>query len=66
MKKPGKLLDKKKVLRSIKDMPDRFSADDVMERIHFLQAIEQGIAELDAGKGVALADAKRKHGKWLK
>lgn len=66
MKKPVKLLDKKKVLRSIKDLPDRFSADDVMERVHFLQAIEQGTAELDAGKGIPLEEAKRRHRKWLK
>lgn len=66
MKKTAGLLDKKRVLRSIKDLPERCSADDVLERIHLLQAIEQGIAGSEEGKGITLADAKRRHRKWLK
>jgi hypothetical protein len=66
MAKRTDLLDKKKVLKSIKDMPDRFSADDVMERVMLLQAIEEGMADVKAGRTVTLDEAKKRFGKWLK
>lgn len=66
MKKSSDLLDKKKVLRSIKEMPDRFSADEVIERIMLLKAVEEGLADIEAGRVLTLDEAKKRHAKWLK
>ncbi|MBK7944505.1 MAG: hypothetical protein IPJ85_03975 [Flavobacteriales bacterium] len=66
MKKTPELLERKKVLRSIKDLPERFSSDDVMERVLLLEAIEEGLSDIKAGRVVSLADAKKKHQRWLK
>ena len=60
------LLEKKKVLRSIKELPERFSADDVMDRVLLLEAIEEGLSDIEAGRVVSLAEAKKKHQRWLK
>ncbi len=59
-------LEKKKVLRSIKEMPDRFSLDDVMDRLMLLSRIEAAIASSEAGRTVTLEEAKKRHAKWLK
>ncbi|MBK9146652.1 MAG: hypothetical protein IPM12_02395 [Flavobacteriales bacterium] len=66
MKKTPELLEKKSVLRSLKELPDRFSADDVMERVMLLEAIAEGLADIKAGRVVPIAEAKKKHRQWLK
>ncbi|MCC6840064.1 MAG: hypothetical protein IT230_07890 [Flavobacteriales bacterium] len=66
MKKGGDLLDKKKVLKSIKDLPDKFSLDDVVDRMIILEKIERALADSEAGRTYTLAEAKKRHAKWLK
>jgi predicted transcriptional regulator len=60
------LLDKKTVLRSLKSLPDRFNADDAIERIIVLEKIAAGMADIEAGRTVSLEDAKKRMAKWLK
>jgi predicted transcriptional regulator len=60
------LLDKKTVLRSLKSLPDRFNADDAIERIIILEKIAVGMADVEAGRTVSLEDAKKRMAKWLK
>lgn len=59
-------LNKKTVLDRIKDMPDRFSVDELLERMVVLRKVERGMAELAAGKGMNGAQARKKLAKWLK
>lgn len=66
MVKRTELLDKKKVLSSIKGMPDRFSVDDIVDRMIILESLERALADSDAGRTVSMADAKKRHAKWLK
>ncbi len=65
MAKRTDLLDKKKVLKSIKSLPDRFSLDDVVDRLIILEKIERAIADSEAGRTITLAEAKKRHAKWL-
>ena len=64
MAKRTGLLDKKRVLKSIKDMPDRFSVDDVVDRIIILEKVERAIADSEAGHTITLQEAKKRHAKW--
>ena len=66
MNKRTDLLDKKKVLNSIKGMPDRFSVDDIVDRMIILEKLERAIADSEAGRTVSLAEAKKRHATWLK
>jgi predicted transcriptional regulator len=66
MAKRTDLLDKKKVLKSIKSLPDRFSVDDVVDRMLLLSAVEEGMADVKAGRTMTLAEAKKHFAKWLK
>jgi hypothetical protein len=59
-------LNKRTVLERIKDMPDRFSVDELLERMVVLRKVERGMAELAAGKGMSGAQARKKLAKWLK
>jgi len=60
------MLTKKKVLKTINDLPDTFSADDVIERIILLQKIEKGLEQSAKGQTHSTATAKKKLKKWLK
>lgn len=66
MAKRTDLLDKNKVLKSIRSMPDKFSLDDVVDRMMLLSAIEEGLADVKAGRTVTLEEAKKRFAKWLK
>lgn len=66
MSKRNELLDKKKVLKSIRSMPDKFSVDDIVDRMMLLNAIEEGMADVKAGRTMTLAEAKKHFAKWLK
>ena len=66
MAKQTDLLDKKKVLRSIKSMPEHFSVDEIVDRLMLLSAIEEGMADVKAGRTMTLAEAKKHFAKWLK
>ncbi|WP_276504388.1 hypothetical protein [Terrimonas pollutisoli] len=60
-----KMLSKKEVLKSLKDLPDEFPVDEAIERLIVLQKINQGKAEIQQGKGLTTAQAKKKLKKWL-
>lgn len=66
MKRKESLLDKKKVLKSIKEMPDKFSADDVLDRIMILEKMERAIADSEAGRTISLEEMKKEVKKWRK
>ena len=66
MSKRVDLLDKKKVLKSISGMPDRFSVDDIVDRMIILEKLERAMADSEAGRTVSLEEAKKRMAKWLK
>ena len=53
-------LSKKAVLRSLKELPERFDADELIERIVLLQKVEEGLADAKAGRVFTL-DQMRAH-----
>ena len=60
------MLTKEKLLQTIKDLPDKFSLDDVLDRIILLQKIEIGLEQSQAGQTNSTDEAKGKLKKWLK
>ncbi|HMU15280.1 MAG: hypothetical protein JST41_11670 [Bacteroidetes bacterium] len=43
-------LSKRAVLKSLKELPERFDADELIERIVLLQKIEEGLSDAKAGR----------------
>jgi predicted transcriptional regulator len=66
MSKRVDLLDKKKVLKSIRSMPDKFSVDEIVDRVLVLNAIKEGMADVKAGRTVSLEEAKERMAQWLR
>jgi hypothetical protein len=57
---------KEAVIEMIKRMPDASSLSDIMAELYFRQKVDEGIQELDEGKGIPHEEAKRQLEQWLK
>lgn len=60
------MITKNKLVKSINEMPDKFSLNDLLDRIVFLQKVEIGLEQSKTGKVNSSAKAKEKLSKWLK
>jgi hypothetical protein len=59
------MLVKKKVLQTIRELPENFSIDELMERMILLEKIDNGLKQSEADKVISTAIAKKKLKKWL-
>lgn len=59
-------MNKNNLLETIKDLPEEFSIDELVDRILFIQKIETGIAQSVNEESKSTAQAKLKLKKWLK
>lgn len=53
---------KEEAVRIVESLPDDATWDDLMYAIYVRQAIEEGMAESDAGLGVTSEEVRRKFG----
>jgi predicted transcriptional regulator len=53
---------KDRILDALKDLPPDATYEDAIERLVFLAKIEEGLAQLDAGKFVSHEEVKRRFG----
>ncbi|AQG81373.1 hypothetical protein [Spirosoma montaniterrae] len=60
------MLTKEKLLESIRDFPTEFSIDDLVERLIFVQKVENGIAQGERGEVYTTEELKGKLAKWLR
>ena len=60
------MLTKTNVLKTIKNLPDSFSIEDLFDRIILLQKIDIGMEQSKNGEAVSTAEAKKRLKKWLK
>lgn len=55
-------LVKEEAVKIVESLPDDAAWDDVMYAIYVRHAVEEGLAELDAGKGIPIEDVWRHFG----
>jgi predicted transcriptional regulator len=55
------MLTKEKIIETIKSMPETFSVDDVLERIVFLNKIENGLQDSATGNTITHEELKLKY-----
>lgn len=60
------MLSKTKVLKTIKELPESFSLEELFDKIIFLNKIEIGRQQSEEGKVFSTAEAKKHLSKWLK
>jgi len=67
MRTKESLLTKKGVLRTLREMPDTFRTEDLIERLILLSKIEAGLADAKAGRTLTI-DEMGGHirAKWAK
>lgn len=58
------MLTKDKILRTVQELPDHFSIDELLDRIMLLQKIEIGREQSQAGLTYSTEEAKAKLARW--
>ena len=59
-------MKKTEIIDTLKEMPDEFSADELIERILLLQKIDAGLSQVKEGKVYTEEIAEKKLDRWLK
>jgi len=60
------MLDKEQVLITLNELPDKFSIDELMERLIFIQKVETGLAQSKSNQVLSSEIIQEKLKKWLK
>jgi predicted transcriptional regulator len=59
------MTEKEIVLKTIRELPDDCSIDEIADRIEFLAAVQKGLDQLDRGEGIPHEEIKRQLASWL-
>ena len=59
-------MTKEKVLVALKELPEKFDVEELIERLIFLQQIDEGLFQSDNNQVISLSEAKKALSKWLK
>ena len=60
-------MNKTKVLETLETLPNEFSTEDLIDRLLFVEKVEQGIRDVEAGEVMSLEQAKELlEAKWSK
>src|SRR6185436_4234901 len=59
------MTEKEMVLKTVRDLPDDCSIDEIADRIEFLAAVQKGLDQLDRGEGIPHDEIKRQLASWL-
>jgi hypothetical protein len=52
-------------LKTIEQLPEDVSWEDIQERINFVAAVRKGLRELDEGKGISHDAIREEFAEWL-
>ncbi len=56
---------KQKVIEMIQSLPEEVTVDDIMEELYFKLQVDEGLRELDEGKGISQEEVEKRMSKWL-
>jgi predicted transcriptional regulator len=56
---------KDRAIKTIQDLPDSATWEDIKERVRFLAAIDKGLADIKAGKVIPQEQVKGSLKEWL-
>ncbi|MCP4156093.1 MAG: hypothetical protein GY757_50705 [bacterium] len=56
---------KQQVLKLVESLPEEVTVDDVMRELYFKAQVDEGLRELDEGKGIPHMEVEQKLSKWL-
>jgi predicted transcriptional regulator len=56
---------KEVAIRSIQDLPEDATWEDIQERINFVAGVRKGLRELDEGRGIPHERIREEFSEWL-
>jgi len=57
---------KEEVIKMIQNMPQDTSIEDIMAELYFRYQVNEGLRQLDEGKGIPHEEVEKRMEKWLK
>jgi predicted transcriptional regulator len=66
LQKKGIMLTKERLSKTINHLPDSFTIDELIDKLIFIEKVEDGIKQSDEGKVVSNEDIKTMIDKWSK
>jgi hypothetical protein len=60
------MITKEKVIDSLKNMPDSFSIDELIDKLVFIEKVEKGLEQSEKGEVYTSEQAKEMLKKWSK
>jgi predicted transcriptional regulator len=60
------MLTREKVINTIKDLPDSFTIDELIDRLILIEKVEQGLEQSVEGKVIPHEEVKKIIEKWSK
>jgi len=60
------MLTRDKVEKSISNLPDSFTIDELIDRLIFIEKVEDGIRQSESGQVISNEDVKLMIDKWSK
>jgi hypothetical protein len=58
-------MTKHQVVDSLKNFPEKFSVEDLIEKLIFIEKVEEGLIQSKNGETVSMQDARKRLNKWL-
>ena len=58
------MLTKAQLNKTISNLPDTFTIDDLIEKLIFMEKVEAGMAQSDEGKVISNEDVKKLIDQW--
>lgn len=59
-------MTKDSAVTAIKEMPQEFELDDLIEKLIFIEKVEEGLKQIDEGKKIPLDEVKKIVREWRK
>jgi hypothetical protein len=60
------MLTKEKVIKTVSNLPDNFSLDELIDKLIFIEKVQKGLENSLSDKVYSKEEAKIKLSKWLK
>ena len=58
-------MTKHQVVDSLKNFPEKFSVEDLIEKLIFIEKVEEGLVQSKNGETLSMQEAKKRLHKWL-
>ena len=59
-------MTKSKIIETLNTLPDEISIDDLLDKLVFINKVENGLKQSERGESISTEEAKNRLDKWLK